>query len=1299
MINVVTFAAGSRSLPAFSFRQVVWGLGLVLGIGVAQGAQPVPLAITPHKIKTSDPQAGNQILLGGGRLIADYGAFQVYHTAQWPSELPTPAATDVRDDYNLVLLNTGPLDTTQPGVRALRQPIGLFAGKRLHLVQFTGPPLPEWQQAVLATGAQIVSYIPQNTYLLYADSTSLSNVQALAASADFVQWDAPYSVPYRIHPAVWCVVQSRSQPPPAGTGWFSIQLVADPSANTNTLALLDQLKLEPLKPTQAVLNYLNVIARVSTNNLATVAQQPDVVSIQPYSPPRKLCERQAQIVAGNLSNNVPGGPGYLAWLTGKGFTQAQFDASGFLVDLSDSGVDNGTTWPNHLGLHVTGAATNLSRVAYSRLEGTPNPNSTLSGCDGHGTLNAHIIEGYNDLSGFPHADAQGFHYGLGICPFARLGSSVIFDPDNWTYPNFNNLQSEAYQSGARISNNSWGVQNGGLYDATAQNYDALVRDAQPDSSTFPATNNQQMVVVFSAGNQGIATPGTAKNVIAVGAAENVQPFGGPDGSNIGDDKADNATDVVGDFGSGPCRGPCQDGRHKPDLMAPGTHVSGGVVQTSDPGTNGMADPCFLNDGSGISGGPGGVFWFPLGQEFYTASSGSSASAACVSGACGLLRQYFINQFGAGPSPAMTKAYLLNSARYLTGQFANDTLWSDTQGLGELSLATAFDGVPRILRDQLDLFTSTGQTRTFAGTIPDPTRPLRVTLAWTDAPGSTAGSAFNNDLDLVVVAGGNTYKGNVFTGAWSTTGGSTDSTNNVETVLLPPGLSGNFVVKVIAANINSDGVPNNSWALDQDFALVIYNATPATNAYINAATTTLTAESCSPTNGAVDPGETVTLNFRLQNVGSSNTTSLVATLQTGGGVTSPSGPQTYGVLSAGGPPVGRPFSFTAVGACGGSASATLQLQDGSANLGTVTFTIPLGKVTPGTTFYQDFDYVAVPALPSGWGTAVSGGVPLWATTSAAWDTPTNSAFVPDSTSLGVSELVSPVISLATSTAQLTFKNYFDTEADVAHSVGYDGGVLEIKIGTNSFTDVTLAGGNFAAGGYTLGLSPSRGNPLAGRQAWSGSSGGFVTTIVNLPAAAAGQDVQFKWRFGTDSGNTNGVGWHIDSIALFDGTYSCCNSLTPPAIVVQPTNQTVLVGTSVNFLVSASGNPPLSYQWRFNGTDIAGASTNVLIWTNVQPYRTGGYSAVVANAAGSVTSAVAMLKVLVWPDIGEITVTRSNAKISCDSVSGLTYVLQYKNSLADSQWMNASGAVAGTGGEIYLTDTYPPAASRYYRIRCY
>jgi uncharacterized repeat protein (TIGR01451 family) len=122
---------------------------------------------------------------------------------------------------------------------------------------------------------------------------------------------------------------------------------------------------------------------------------------------------------------------------------------------------------------------------------------------------------------------------------------------------------------------------------------------------------------------------------------------------------------------------------------------------------------------------------------------------------------------------------------------------------------------------------------------------------------------------------------------------------------------------------------------------------------------LTAESFSPANGAIDPGENVTVQFRLQNVGNISNTNLVATLLPTGGVTAPSGPQTYGLIQPigvpGGVAVARSFSFTAGGANGGTIVATLQLQDGQATLPSVTFTFPLRNVSS----FANTNYITIP----------------------------------------------------------------------------------------------------------------------------------------------------------------------------------------------------------------------------------------------------------------------------------------------------------------------------------------------------
>ena len=183
----------------------------------------------------------------------------------------------------------------------------------------------------------------------------------------------------------------------------------------------------------------------------------------------------------------------------------------------------------------------------------------------------------------------------------------------------------------RISSNSWGqVVGTGTYNLNSQRYDALVRDAQPTGAAIAVAGNQEMVIVFSAGNSGpgtntVGAPGTGKNVITVGAAENVHPFGGADACGADDTFADNANDVAS-FSS---RGPTDDGRIKPDIMAPGTHVTGGVFQANPPfPPNGNDNACF--DASSVCAGPGGSDFFPLGQEWTTASTGTSHSCTSSS---------------------------------------------------------------------------------------------------------------------------------------------------------------------------------------------------------------------------------------------------------------------------------------------------------------------------------------------------------------------------------------------------------------------------------------------------------------------------------------------------------------------------------------------------------------------------------------------------------------------------------------------------------------------------------------------
>jgi len=1167
---------------------------LILGLACAASAGQ-------HKVRVSDRALAQQMLDGGAELVADYGSFQVLELDREARRVfAGRARVEDRDEENRILLNAGAIDTTDGATPAARVALRSFTGKRLHLVQFRGPVKPEWLDELNNTGARIVTYIPHNAYLVYGDAAALARVRALRGTRPQVQWEGAIGGSDKIHPRALA----------SGVEWYSIQLVQDDAANEETLLLLDALKKEPIRARNRVLGYLNLVVRLPAGAIAGIAEQPDVVSIHAHTVPKKMDERQDQIVAGNITGTQPTGPGYLAWLASKGFAQTQFTASGFSVDVTDSGIDNATLTPNHFGLYTAGNVGLASRVLWSRLEGTPNGGSTRQGCDGHGNINAHIIGGYNDLSGSPHTDSAGYHYGLGVCPFVPVGSSVIFDPDYYTYPDYENLISRAYNDGARISSDSWGSDAYGDYDDSSQAYDVLVRDAQPSGAAYSVTGNQEMVIVFAAGNAGpsgqsIGSPGTAKNVITVGAAENVHSHATTNGGNFAsgsdgcgyDDFDNNSTEDIASFSS---RGPCSDGRQKPDLVAPGSHITGGVAQEGPPTDTGTGNDLSCFAASGVCALPGGLGtgnpnnFFPSGQQFWTTSSGTSHSTPGVAGGCALIRQYFINHEWDAPSPAMVKAYLMNSTRYMTGLSANDDLWSPDQGMGAMNLGTAFDGVFRVMSDQVatNKFTASGQTRVFQGTVTDTGRPFRVTLAWSDAPGSTVGNAFNNDLDLTVAIGGTTFKGNVFSGAFSQSGGSADTRNNAENVFLPPGYSGAFTVTVSAASINSDGVPNEAPSIDQDFALVIYNATPPPSSDITVESATLVAESCGSGNGAIDPEEDVTVSFVFRNDGNADATNLIVVLESSGGVLSPSGPFTNGFIAQGGGRCTNVFTFAAAGSCGGLLAANFQFFDNAADIGNGRLFITLGATVVTNLSFTNSAAMAIPAN---------------ATTNVASPYPSP---------IAVAGVFSTVTKVTVRLAGLSHANPDDLDVLLVNPTGQKIVLMSDAGGANA-----ISGVNLVFDGTATSSVPDATVITSGTYAPTnyGSSDTFSAPAPGSPYNAKlstlnGLNPNGTWYLYVidDSGGSTGVlsqGW---SLTLATTESKCCASNKPPTLApigsksITVSNLIQFTVTATDFAdgdpvtLSALGIPP----WATFGTVTnAGSVTNVFTGT---PTVTGTYS---------------------------------------------------------------------------------------------
>ena len=855
------------------------------------------------------------------------------------------------DSDTLILLNVGTIDTASVSApeSAGSSPMSVRVADnspKLWLVQFDGAITPEKYETLQQDNLRVVTYVPNNAYIVYGTMPSIDKARAMSGKGR-LRWNREFMPEWKLDPQM---TKNKKAAFTADTAeepkTWAVQMVADDAANTATLELVGGAKVIARHWKVGV--YCNVVLTITAKQAEELAERSDVVSIKPWNAPKKNDERQDVILAGKItSDGKLDSAGYLDWLTSKGFTQEQFTQSNFAIDISDSGVDNGTVTPGHFALYTGGNSSNASRIIYNRLCGTPNANSTLVGTDGHGNINAQIAGGYVGYTSSYHQDSDGYKYGMGVCPFVKIGSSVVFDSANWTYPNLTTMCANAYNSSSRIMNCSWGEDNNGRYDVDAQTFDYLVRDACPSGSSGAQTGNQELVVTVAAGNAGsaaqtVGTPATAKNVIAVGASENIHPFGGSDGCAISDSKADDWRNIA-TFSS---RGPCADGRIKPDVCAPGTHITGGAPQNKNATGSGSALTSFKDDGSGVCGGINNSLFVPSSYEWYTASSGTSHAAPAVAGACALIRQWFINKDMTVPSPAMTKAVMGVATRFMTG--VDTSIMGKNQGMGLLAMDKIFDDNKAFYRDQIaeDMFTATGQTRQFLLQVADATQPVYITLAYSDAPGNTVGNAYNNNLDLVVETDKGKFCGNNFKGEWSVTGDYADYKNNMESVRIEAGYSGIIILNVKATNINSDGVPGNTTALDQDFALVAKNVTEYTGPAVIAGD----IEFVSPTEGipanTAEPYYNSSIKLNLVNIGKEELVGTSGSLQASAMVVPVSGEFNALTLPVN-TPVPVPLTLAALGNAGDDITLQLNCTTDDGSTFTVVKSVMLGKKTSKT----------------------------------------------------------------------------------------------------------------------------------------------------------------------------------------------------------------------------------------------------------------------------------------------------------------------------------------------------------------
>jgi len=507
-----------------------------------------------------------------------------------------------------------------------------------------------------------------------------------------------------------------------------------------------------------------ILVHASADMLEALAAIPGVLSVQDLpTNGGTRGELSNQLFAGNVDAANQPLANYPNWLARSGLTGA-----GVLMANVDSGFDE-----NHPDLR-------------DRIRPRNGPS-----CGGessqHGTHTAAIMAG-DGSSGV--RDSRGFLRGLGVA----FGANLIEQKYSPTYTHAGGmltLMRVSAANGAVLSSNSWGPSNTPRgYDANTRQVDVGVRDTDPDT---PGDQPLLYVLSIMNGNGGTSTQGTpdeAKNALTVGSTN----------AQAASTGAPLATWQSISPNSG--HGPALDGRLIPHLVAPGCRVDS------------------ASTGSG-----------------FALLCGTSMASPHVSGAAALLVEALRQREARTPSPALVKVHFVASTVDLFGGTdANGNPLArrpnPRQGWGALRLGLALDAIDRSWRhDQTHVFTATGQSWTVDLEPRQPTQPVRVVLGWTDAPGhGTCGSsscttpAWNNDLDLEVQRGTTLWRGNVFgNDGWSTTGGVPDARNNLEGVMLPGGtLPGAFTVRVRAANINSDALPNSPGALEQDFALVCVN---------------------------------------------------------------------------------------------------------------------------------------------------------------------------------------------------------------------------------------------------------------------------------------------------------------------------------------------------------------------------------------------------------------------------------------------------------------------------------------------